>query len=296
VSPGNETHPRPPYLGRGLLALLLAALAVLSTTVLVDMLGRESTDEGIKRAVVAFGVARALNGAISVLQGTELAVKPVGVGITLTPGQILDPVNDLVEQFSWVMLAASVSFGIQKLLLTVGGWTAFTWLVAGVLAAAVLALVWPGRARPWRAWLVKLAVLLAVLRFAAPGMALLSEGVFHTFLAPQYEEATAQLQQTTARVTELGDARAEPAPAGEGLLGAVGRLWDGAVQTLDIDARLERYQAVVGNASQQAIDLTVVFVVQTAVLPLVFLLLLYALARSVWRAPLRAWLNGEPSA
>lgn len=45
-------------------------------------------------------------------QGTEVAVEPAGVGVIFTPGQILDPVNDLLEQFSNLMLAASVAFGI----------------------------------------------------------------------------------------------------------------------------------------------------------------------------------------
>lgn len=54
------------------------------------------------------------------VQGTEISAAPVGVGMTFTPGQILDPLNDLIEQFSQVMLVAMVAFGVEKVLLTAG--------------------------------------------------------------------------------------------------------------------------------------------------------------------------------
>ncbi len=77
-------------------------------------------DAGLKRALVSFASARALNAVISVIQGTEFSVKPIGVGIAMTPGRILDPINDLIEQFFTVMLVAIVAFGVQKMLLSIG--------------------------------------------------------------------------------------------------------------------------------------------------------------------------------
>ena len=66
--------------------------------------------------VVAFGLARTLNGAISVAQGTEIALQPAGVGVTLTAGEVLDPLNDLVERFSLLALTATISLQGQILL------------------------------------------------------------------------------------------------------------------------------------------------------------------------------------
>jgi hypothetical protein len=42
----------------------------------------------------------------------------------------LDPVNDLVERFSWVMMAATVSLGIQNVLLDISTW----WLIQTLVA------------------------------------------------------------------------------------------------------------------------------------------------------------------
>jgi hypothetical protein len=112
----NEKHIAARKLTLSLIAFVLALLAIFGT---IDHTGQDYTNESFKRALITFGIARGLNGVISVAQGTEIAVQPAGVGLNFTPGQILDPINDLVEQFSWVMLASSASLGIQKVLLAI---------------------------------------------------------------------------------------------------------------------------------------------------------------------------------
>ena len=112
-----------------LMALMLMAV-VLSSLTSVDRVAEADYEKLFQRAFITFALARSLNGVISAVQGTELALQPAGVGVTLTPGQILDPVNDLVERFSWIMLGATLSLGIQQVLLDVGQWWALRVLVA----------------------------------------------------------------------------------------------------------------------------------------------------------------------
>ena len=116
----------------------------LAVTGVADSASDDYSDEAFKRGLVTFAIARALNGVISVAQGTEVAVEPGGVGVNFTVGQILDPINDLVEQFSSVMLVATSSLGLQNILLNMTGW----WGVTGALGAASLFLMaaiwWPG--------------------------------------------------------------------------------------------------------------------------------------------------------
>ena len=70
----------------------------------------------VERALVTFALTRTLNGVISVAQGTQLAFQPAGVGVVISAGEILDPLNDLVEQFSWLTLLAATSLGVQIML------------------------------------------------------------------------------------------------------------------------------------------------------------------------------------
>ena len=95
------------WIGVAVVALMLA----LSTVTSVDRYAESEYEELFERAFITFALARTLNGVISAVQGTELALQPAGVGVTLTPGEVLDPVNDLIERFSWIMMAATLSLG-----------------------------------------------------------------------------------------------------------------------------------------------------------------------------------------
>ncbi|HEX6363923.1 MAG TPA: hypothetical protein VFZ93_13265, partial [Albitalea sp.] len=152
-----------------LIAVLVVALAWLRP---MDRLAEEHLKAGVQRALTTYAVARTLNGVISVAQETGVSVQPAGVGMTFAPGQLLDPLNDLVEQFSGVMLAASVSFGIQLILLHLGGSAAVSALLTvGVAAFALLA--WTGRPVP--RWASRLLLALVLVRFAVPLAATASE-------------------------------------------------------------------------------------------------------------------------
>jgi hypothetical protein len=263
-----------------LITLLAIGLAVLAWLGTVDDYGREYTDKGFKRALVTFAVARTLNGVISVAQGTEVAVQPAGIGINFTPGEILDPINDLIERFSWVMLASSTSLGLQKLLLAIFSSPAFTGLILLSLLGAVGAL-WYTRQRPQ--WLkpltYKIALIILALRFAIPIIAIASEGVFHFFLEEQYNSSTQGIEHTSEEIAKVNNqAEAQrPITADESLLSRARRLYDNTAARLDIQGYIARYKSAAANASEHAINLIVIFLLQTVLLPLLFLWLLLKL-------------------
>jgi len=66
----------------------------------VDQTATARVEESLTRALASFALARVTNGVISVIQESEVAVSPAGVGLNLALGQILDPLNDMVERFS----------------------------------------------------------------------------------------------------------------------------------------------------------------------------------------------------
>jgi hypothetical protein len=79
----------------------------------IDETSIEYLDQTLKRATIAYGLCRATNALVSVLQEIEIGFEVFGT-ITLSPFEWLDPLNDLVERFSWVLLAAMASIGIQE--------------------------------------------------------------------------------------------------------------------------------------------------------------------------------------
>lgn len=304
-------------------AKTLSKLATLAFVVLfialswskdIGEMANTQVDAGLKRSLVSFASARALNAVISVVQGTEVVVHPLGVGVTLTLGQVLDPVNDLVEQFSSVMLLASVAFGIQKLLLSI----ASNWVVSAVVTGLALlwaSLFWFNKAP---AWLSRMLVVLVFLRLVMPVTLIGSAFVFEKFSAAEYEasllaldqtgialkalDADAPLPTTTGSPSKPSTAPSPAAPTASqpqaspekkglfsgamdalnGAKNAVVAAKDTVSDALDVSAnkvqaKFEAIRAMAERAAERMITLIVLFLMQTMVVPFILLFVLYRL-------------------
>ena len=267
-----------------LVAGLVVTLLALAYEGTVDDYGHHYTQQALKRALVTFAIARGLNAVISVAQGTEVSIEPAGVGVNFTPGQILDPINDLIEWFSWVMLMAATSLGIQELLLTILSAKVFAWVLIAVAALTGL-LMWRRQSHhhALQSWLQRLLLLLFVVRFSVPLMALASEGLYAAFMSERYDASKLSIQSVTEKIGEVNRS-AESAVQGQeddSLLGTARRLYQSTVATLDVRSYVERYQTAAADVSEQVVNLIVVFVMQTVLLPLLFLWGVVQMARRV---------------
>ncbi len=257
---------------------VVAVVAVgLALTGFADSTSDTYANEAFKRALVTFAVARSLNGVISVAQGTEVAVEPGGVGVNLTVGQILDPINDLIEQFSSVMLVATSSLGLQNILLSMAGW----WGVSLVLVAAALFLVisswWPGGVKQATAAMaMKIFLVTVFLRFALPALVIGTHIVFAAFLEEEHDAATAVLEATSTEIEEFNQQESTSSDGSEdqSWMARLGDMIDSSIDQLDVSGRNQTLKASASSASEQIVRLIVIFVLQTIILPLVFLWLL----------------------
>lgn len=252
----------------------------------IDDLGRDYTQAGVTRALVTFGVARGLNGVISVAQGTEIAIEPAGIGVVLAPGQILDPINDLVERFSWIMLTSAASLGIQQVLLRVMAWPGLSLLLAASLVAALILLWWP---RPvqirLRRCIYRLALALTILRFSIPLIAIGNELLYDAFLEPQYSVSRGQLELSVETISDLNrQASPPPTESSSSWLDSAKRAYATAADAVNVERRIEAFKLAVADVSEHAINLIVVFILQTILFPLLFLWLMVQVLKAVLRA------------
>ncbi|WP_029916394.1 hypothetical protein [Pelobacter seleniigenes] len=278
-------------LGSSLILLVLLAVIMLPATrslvfdnsllQRVDQATSERVEESLTRAVAVFAMARLTNGVISVIQESQLELAPAGLGLNLALGQILDPLNDLVERFSWVMLAAVTSLGIQRFLIAIGPWFAVEILGALALLLWLIGLWLPAGKQPLQLLPLarKMVLLAVVVRFAVPLAASLNEAVYQSFLAADYTRATAVIASGNEELQQLSS----PATgAGEESWWQQFRTRLGqAERAIDFD----RLRGWLSQRSGQMIDkfvsLLVIFLLNTVILPLAFLWAIFKLFKSL---------------
>lgn len=255
-----------------IIVLVLVAVGLIASTGWLDRRGYDYTQAGLQRALVTFGISRSLNGVISVAQGTEIAVEPVGIGMTFTPGQILDPVNDLIERFSTVVLVAGTAFGAQHVLLDVSASKFYFWLYWSLIAALILSLlIQRSWVRPIQSWLLRTSIMLAFIRLAVPLFAIGGEFFYQHFLQPQYEQSTSQLQRTSDQLNVLNEqtsASVTSQSKDRSFLESAREWVESAGDALDWKEHMAEFAVAAESASEHAVKLMVVFVFQTLFMPL----------------------------
>ncbi len=266
---------------------MLIGLVALSWTRQLDVAAQNATLQNFQRALAAAALARAFNGIISVAQGTEVALQPVGIGVTLTIGEVLDPLNDLVERFAWLALIASVSLGLQ---MTLGDMFASPWL-SGLMSVAVLAflvLLWRKPEGAWTRRVMRVVGVLIFARYLLAVVLLASFWIDAAFLAAKQDEAMATLSQTSASIEAMQETAATTDAAAEerDILSALGELIDTSRQQLDLEAQLAAVEARVEDSVEEIINLIVVFLMQTLLLPIATLWLCWKALGAFWRRAL----------
>ncbi len=317
----NQPLPSPSPLGASrwtprqiALASLLVLAVVLCWLPAFQAMADRYVDDGLQRSLLSFATARALHSVVSVLQGTELAVQPMGVGLTLTLGQVLAPISDLVAQFADWMLWASIAFGLQKLLLSMGGSYGVTGVLS-LIALAWLLLRWRQQAVP--TWLSRLLVVLLFTRLVMPVTIIGSEALFQHFMAGTYQKnqiategAVGQLQQFDVRAPAKASAAdaATPTPPDSPAVTPSSGLWErfkqwgqqaqqSASQTASgvqdlvrnpgdaLRDKLSELQQQLDQQVERLVTLMVVFALQTLVIPLVLVWALLQLCKGLLAGP-----------
>ncbi|MEA3372802.1 MAG: hypothetical protein U9Q62_03820 [Campylobacterota bacterium] len=287
-----NSNPLLKHLNKIIIVLISTLLVVMAFISPFDQKGKENVDSSFTQAMVVFGTAKALNGVISLAQGTEVGPP----GVTVSIGEVLDPINDLVEQFSWIMLASMTSLGIQKILMNIVTGTLFDFLFVATLLILNIWLFYRFKNdNQTRDLFFKLAIVLVFLRFSIPMMAIINEYTYTNFVQQEYN-----IQELGDNITIISknvrDINNESLPGSESYKAEQSQnnksMWDLISSTYSeytkifqsefYKKKIDRYQQAAEKASEHIIQLIIAFVFQTIFFPLIFLFLLYQLIRKVF--------------
>jgi len=180
-----------------LLSIFTLMLLILAWTNAIDTAAIEYVNNSLVDAGLIFATARGINAVISVLQGTEIDA----LFITITVGELLDPINDLIERFSAIMLAALGVLVVLKLMLEIVGHDAFNILltVVAVIAIGALAL----NRRDLYQLGAKLLIITIVFRFGLSFVAFATEIVDETFLLDREKKQQQSMEIFLNELEEL---------------------------------------------------------------------------------------------
>jgi hypothetical protein len=266
-----------------LITLLVSLTAILfcAWAKPLDTIAKEQVDAGFKRALISFGSARVVSAAISFAQDVNFSAQPFGFGVEFSPGQALHSIGNLVDKFADLMLAATVIFGSMKMLLIIGG---SFWVSLAVTGAF---LVWGAyylRGHPSPIWLSKLVIILLLTRFSVPIAMVGSDLVYQQFLTARYTENQSVIDKTANKMDVIPKAGADGlAPDGNPVIdsgagpdGAKPKLFPRSLPKPPMPPFIKNLPSIseLVKASKELperiINLIVVFLLQTLVIPLFF--------------------------
>ena len=243
----------------------------------LDASATAKIEAGTVRAVATYAAARALNAGIAAVMSTTVAVQPGGVGMTFAPAQALVPLERLVEQFSDLMLVAVVSFGVQRVFIEIGSTPLVSVLLTVAAAIVGLRVGWSGSV-PSR--ISKILLALVLIRFAMPLAVVGSEVGFEHFLRHDYEVGHAMVEDASKGEFLLTTA-ATQAKSSVGLYARIKGWMHISQLPTNLDDYIEKMLAAAKGVVSQLVNLIVVFLLQTLVLPLLLLWCILQLMKSL---------------
>jgi hypothetical protein len=238
----------------------------------------------ISKAGITYGVCRGVNAAVSVIKESQIQIEPAGVGVSLAAGQILDPLDDLTERASDVLITAIVSLGIQKIAYDLCVAFAPPLIGTALLLFVLLSFIKGETAQSLHRLLLRGVILLAVARFCLPASSMASRFLNETYFLPQMEQARDALTLGSPELDKVKDFRL---PESDGFWDTAGNVSASvADKTKDLAAALralaQNMSAIIETLLRISALYAALFLVQVILLPLLAFWLLVKLANSLF--------------
>ena len=253
---------------------------------LLDTMTDTYFQKAITKAGLAYATCRTVNAAVSIVQESTLQLEPAGVGLSLAVGQALDPINDMTERLSDVLVTAITSLGVQKLAYEMG--IAFVPPVLAIFLLLLSILVWFNNLRlnALQKFLWQVLLLVAVFRFCLPVSSMANEIVYHHFFDEQINLARSELALGSAELDKLKDLSM---PEIDGVMGTIeNSAFFLKKKSFEFKNALVYTVSNMGNIIENLMTLTFlyvgIFLIQVIVLPLLSFWLMVKMVGSLFPA------------
>ncbi len=207
-----------PAIAKPTILLLTALILFFLPGLKFGHLDRNADDyfaEAMTKAGSAYGVCRVVNAAVSVIKESQIQVEPAGLGVSLAAGQILDPLDDMTERASDILITAIVSLGIQKVAYDLS--VMFTPPVIAICLIAVV-ISFMLKAKRFRESIIKSMLLIVVARLCLPTSAVVSSILYDKYFSEEISKTKDALSMSSPEVERLKDMQM---PQVDGVMGTI---------------------------------------------------------------------------
>lgn len=188
------------------IGLFVALLLIISSNLKIPILDSTADNyfkESITKAGVAYASCRIVNASISVIKESDLSLEPAGIGISIALGQALDPIDDMTERLSNVLVTAITALGVQKLAYEISRSLAFPTI--GFLLIITSLLIWVEQ--KWvekiNRCFIKIVLIILIARFCLPISSMANDFLHSHFFDEQITTANNELSYVTKELDKL---------------------------------------------------------------------------------------------
>ena len=129
----------------------------------------------ITKAGVAYATCRVVNASVSIVKESSVHLEPAGVGVSLAVGQALDPIDDMTERLSDVLVMAITSLGVQKLVYEISVSLAPQLISLCLILLSILVWFKHQKLIKLQKSVIQILVVIAIVRFCLPVSSLVNE-------------------------------------------------------------------------------------------------------------------------
>ena len=278
-----------------LIAISLFFFPVLKLPVL-DSAADNYFEEAITKAGVAYATCRIINASVSVAKESNVEIEPVGIGVSLAVGQVLDPIDDMTERFSDVIVTAITSLGVQELTYEIS--RIFAPPIVSIFIFLFAILIWFDNQNVvrFRSTVVKIIFFIIVARFCLPISSVANNIIQKEFFEDKIALANDELRLDTAELDKLAELSLPEI--------------DGIKKTIKNSAELIKQKSIefknaliatknnMGNIIENLLNLTYlyvgVFLIQVIILPLLTFWFLVKIVNTLFQTKIPVILH-QPS-
>ncbi len=278
------------------LGIILAAALFFSPVTKIPLLDTKTDkyfNTAITKAGLAYATCRAINASVSVVKDSSLQLEPAGVGVSLAVGQVLDPIDDMTERLSDVLVTAITSLGVQKLSYEIGISLAPQIFALFLLILSILVWFDNDRVTSLQRITTRILILIAILRFCLPMSSIANDYVYKNYFAEQISKANNELTLRSEIFNQLGDI---VIPDATGFWGTIENSTT-LIKQISIEFRnvLKASVTSMGAIIENLLKLTFlyvgIFLIQVTILPLLIFWFLVRIANTLFQTNIPVYLN-----